>query len=252
MYQKFAQGHNVRKLIKEKLEWEPAILNVIRTVLMLVCFYSAYSLADQNSECRGSTAAGALINGVMLPAKGKNFVVYSAIAKTLGRTYVHSTVRDIVVESYKTLEQSQPKKVYKYAETGFKDGGEFKPHKTHQNGLSVDFMVPVLNSAGKSVHLPTHVLNKLGYAIEFDSDHQFEGLTIDYEALAAHIVALDTHAKQKGYSLWRVIFAPELQPFLFQTPYADYLKENITFSSKRSWVRHDEHYHVDFDIPCKS
>ncbi|RZM80367.1 hypothetical protein C3B51_12470 [Pseudoalteromonas rubra] len=33
--------------------------------------------------------------------------------------------------------------------------------------------------------------------------------------------------------------------------YAQYLKENIQFSKKRSWVRHDEHYHVDFAIPCK-
>ncbi|MDH5765520.1 MAG: replication initiation protein, partial [Gammaproteobacteria bacterium] len=28
-------------------------------------------------------------------------------------------------------------------------------------------------------------------------------------------------------------------------------KKNIQFSTKRSWVRHDEHYHVDFSIPCK-
>ena len=30
-----------------------------------------------------------------------------------------------------------------------------------------------------------------------------------------------------------------------------YLKDNIQFSKRRSWVRHDEHYHVDFAIPCK-
>ncbi|ARB44245.1 hypothetical protein [Alloalcanivorax xenomutans] len=33
--------------------------------------------------------------------------------------------------------------------------------------------------------------------------------------------------------------------------YAEYLRGNIQFSTRRSWVRHDEHYHVDFDLPCE-
>ena len=58
-------------------------------------------------------------------------------------------------------------------------------------------------------------------------------------------------AKKQGHDLWRVIFDPDLQAPLFETHYADYLKANIQFSTKRSWVRHDEHYHVDFKIQCK-
>ena len=27
--------------------------------------------------------------------------------------------------------------------------------------------------------------------------------------------------------------------------------EHVQFSKQRSWVRHDEHYHVDFSIPCQ-
>jgi len=38
---------------------------------------------------------------------------------------------------------------------------------------------------------------------------------------------------------------------LLKTSYGPYLKKHIQFSKKRSWLRHDEHYHVDFDIPCK-
>ena len=74
---------------------------------------------------------------------------------------------------------------------------------------------------------------------------------IDYEALAAHIVALDKMAKDKGIGIWRVIFDPQLQPKLLATKYGDYIKSNITLSKKRSWVRHDEHYHVDFEVKCK-
>jgi penicillin-insensitive murein endopeptidase len=69
--------------------------------------------------------------------------------------------------------------------------------------------------------------------------------------MAAHIVALHSEAKKLGYDIWRVIFVPELQPNLFKTKYGVYLKDNIQFSTKRSWVRHDEHYHVDFVVPCQ-
>ncbi len=205
----------------------------------------------ETSTCFGTTSKGRLENSVQLPSEGKNYIGYSTMARLAGRTYVHSEVRDIIVSAYKYLEKEQPSKVYKYAEAGFEDGGQFRPHKTHRNGLSVDFMTPVTNKSGKSVHLPTNPLNKLGYNIEFDEKDIYDGMSIDYEAIAAHVVALHKQAKKHGHDLWRVIFSPELQPNLFKTKYADYLKNNIQFSKKRSWVRHDEHYHVDFSIPCK-
>ena len=223
-------------------------LNTIRVLIMVMLFpLSAYA---ENSRCFGTTSNGFLQRGIQLPAEGANFVGYSTIARLAGRTYVHSAVNEIVLAGYKHLEKDQPNKVYKYAETGFENGGQFKPHKTHRNGLSVDFMTPVLDSEGASVHLPTHPFNKFGYDIEFDSSDQYDGLTIDYEAIAAHIVALDKQAKQQGFGLWRVIFDPSLQPKLYKTKYGEYLKHNVQFSFKRAWVRHDEHYHVDFDIPC--
>jgi len=89
------------------------------------------------------------------------------------------------------------------------------------------------------------------FTVEFNTKGVFEEYTIDYEALAAHIVMLHKQAKLLGYDLWRVIFDPKLQPELYKTEFSDYLKKNIQFSKKRSWVRHDEHYHVDFSIPCE-
>ena len=59
-------------------------------------------------------------------------------------------------------------------------------------------------------------------------------------------------AVARGHGLWRVIFDPQLQPLLFDTEIGRLLKKNnITFSKKRSWVRHDDHYHVDFIVPCE-
>lgn len=203
------------------------------------------------SVCYGTTSNGRLENGVALPEKGENFKSYSTLAHTLGRIYVHSTVRDVIVDAYKRLEKEQPGKVYKYAETGFAEGGRFKPHKTHQNGLSVDFTVPVVNEKGESVTLPTHMFNKYGYNVDFDETGKYDELRIDFEALGAHLVALDKTAKQYRIGIWRVLFAPDLQPRLYATEYGEYIKKHIKIPEKQSWVRHDDHYHVDFQLNCR-
>ena len=219
-------------------------------LLFFLCI-SNVSIA-QESTSYGSTSNGRLENGVKLPNEGVNYTCYSRTGALLGRTYVHSKVRTIILNSYRELETIAPTKKFKYGETGFEKGGEFKPHKTHRNGLSVDFMVPVTNNRGQSVELPTHILNKFGYAIEFDKFGKYDGLKIDYEAIGAHIVSLHKAALDQGVNIWRVIFDPLLQPYLFETKYGEYLEKNIQFSQKRSWVRHDEHYHIDFAIPAKT
>ncbi len=186
-----------------------------------------------------------------MPDKGKNFVCYSTVAALLGRTYVHSRVKKAVALAYKKLEKKAPNKVFKYGETSAKEGGSFWPHKTHQNGLSVDFFTPVVNEENKSVHLPTHPFNKFGYNIEFDKQGRYEEYSIDYEAMGFHLVALHKAAVEVGIKIWRIIFDPKLQSNLFKTKHGQYLLKNLQFSKKRAWVRHDEHYHVDFKVRCK-
>lgn len=220
-------------------------------LLAVVTSFAPITTLVTESTCYGTIANGRLVHGVKLPASGKNFIGYSNTARLLGRTYVHSKVKSIILAAYRSLETTMPDKVFKYAETGFKEGGRFKPHKTHQNGSSVDFIVPVINASGKSVHLPTHYFNKLGYSIDFDAKGSYEGYRIDFPALAAHIVALHKAALAQGVNLQRVIFDPRLQPYLMKTPLGNYLRKHVRFNQKQAWVRHDEHYHVDFAIPCK-
>jgi len=203
------------------------------------------------SICFGTTSNGRLENDVKLPAKGDNFQAYSLILHGAGRTYVHSEVHTVVISAYAALDQTHPDKIFVYGETGWATGGRFKPHKTHQNGLSVDFMVPVVDGKGASVPFPTSPFNKYGYGIEFDAKGQFEALSIDFEAMAAHIKSLHIEAQKRGVDIWRVIFDPELQPFLYQTEAGPYLKTHIQIPTKNSWVRHDDHYHVDFKIKCQ-
>lgn len=223
----------------------------MKSVLYISIIFITTNCIASESVCYGTTKNGRLENGVKLPSKGKNFISYGVIPVQAGRTYVHSKVKKAVVDAYAFLLKEQPGKVYKYAEIGFKNGGRFKPHKTHRNGLSIDFMVPVINKDGKSVHLPTNPINRYGYNIEFDKKGKYKEYQLDYEALGAHIVALHKTAKNNNIDLWRVIFDPKLQPYLYKTRFGEYIKNNIKIPKKKSWVRHDEHYHVDFVVKCR-
>lgn len=203
------------------------------------------------STCFGSVARGRLENGVALPSSGPNFSSYSTSAESLGRTFAHSRVRDTVAIAYRALEKAAPGKVFVYGETGWKAGGRIKPHRTHRNGLSVDFMVPVLDRRGRSVPLPTSPLNRFGYDIEFDASGRYEDLEIDFVAIAEHLYQLDLAARAQGIGIALVIFEQEYLPRLWTTARGPYLKHNLRFMKGKPWVRHDEHYHVDFAVRCK-
>jgi len=203
------------------------------------------------STCYGTVAKGRLEGGVRLPPSGANFSAYSSIGAAAGRTYVHSKVRDVVVAAYEALEKSAPSKVFVYGETGWAGGGRIRPHRTHENGLSVDFFVPVTDASGASVPIPGGVTNRFGYDIEFDAHGRFEGYTIDFAAIGAHLVELQRAAQARGVGIALVIFDPPYQPLLFATEHGPFLRDTFTFMKKPAWVRHDEHYHVDFAAPCK-
>ena len=225
---------------------------MLRILILISLFFTVVAYGQEPSVCYGSTSNGRLENGWKLPASGRNFSTHWNVGRLAGRSYVHSSVHPVLLEAYGELAKDMPDRVFAYGETGWKKGGQFKPHKTHRNGLSVDFMVPVIDETGESVELPSSILNKWGYDLEFDSKGRLDDLRIDFDAIAEHIYQLDVLSRRHSIGIWRVIFDPELQPFLHNSPRWPYLKENVQFSTKRSWVRHDEHYHVDFDAPCKA
>ena len=208
--------------------------------------------AQAESICYGTSSNGRLEAGQQIPGSGPNFTPYSSLGVSVGRTYVHSKVAETIGAAYKTLEASAPGKKYVYGESGWEGGGRIKPHRTHQNGLAVDFMVPVMNKAGESVPLPTGIMNKFGYSIEFDAKARYEDLTIDFEAIGEHLYALDAAARAQGIGLSRVIFEKAYISRLYQTKRGPWIKEHVPFMQGEPWIRHDEHYHVDFNVPCRS
>jgi penicillin-insensitive murein endopeptidase len=216
-----------------------------------VVLFSVSAAHASESQCFGTAGNGRLEGGVQLPDSGKNFSAYSSLASTLGRNHVHSKVRTVVLAAYDAVMKTMPDVVFVYGETGWAKGGRIRPHRTHQNGLSVDFMVPVRDQDGKSVPLPTNVLNKYGYDIEFDKSGKYETYRLDFPALAEHLYQLKQAAVANGVDVALVIFDPPMVPRLLETARGSYLKRNVKFMTTPAWVRHDEHYHVDFAVPCK-
>lgn len=217
--------------------------------LLVLCTLSMPAEAVE-SVCHGTPANGRIEHAVRLPESGKNFRAYSRAGIALGRTYTHTRVANAITDAYAALARSVPDKVFVYGETGFAKGGPFKPHRTHQNGLSVDFMVPVIDAKRRSVPLPGHAANRYGYDIEFDANARYRDLRIDFETMGEHLYALDRAGRLAGARIDRVIFEPAFLPKLFATRRGPYLRDRITFVRGKVWWRHDEHYHVDFVAEC--
>lgn len=223
----------------------------LKTIILTLATIFVPLQAATASVCFGTTSNGRIEDACKLPQSGENFKTYSTLLSMMGRTYVHCDVKKVLLEAFTSLASSHPSNVYLYGETGLKNGGKFKPHKTHQNGLSVDLMIPVINTNGESVFLPTHANNRYGYDIDFTLDGKYKKLTLDYDSLAAQLAAIKTAAKNNGIGIWRIIFDPKMQANLKTTKHWKEISD-LTFTKKRSWVRHDDHIHIDFVIPCKS
>ena len=220
-------------------------------LLVAVLCAQPYKTVSAESQCYGTVSKGRIEDSVKLPSGGSNFSAYSMLGTAIGRTHVHSKVAEVIVTAYAALAAADPSARFVYGETGWPSGGRIRPHRTHQNGLSVDFFVPVRNAAGKSLPLPTSITNRLGYDIEFNAIANYHEYGIDFLAMSEHLYQLHMAAKSKGVGIALVIFDNAFLPQLFSTPHGPYLQQNLPFMKGKPWVRHDEHYHVDFSVPCK-
>ncbi|SFG18016.1 penicillin-insensitive murein endopeptidase [Duganella sp. CF458] len=207
------------------------------------------ALANAASTCHGTVNRGSIEDSVQLPSEGANYTAYSGLAVAMGRNHVHSEVSAIMLDAYARLERAAPDAQYVYGETGNEYGGRFRPHRTHQNGLSVDYFVPVRDQDGHAARLPTPASQRFGYDIEFDKDARYGGYSIDFVAMAEHLYQLDLAARARGHGIALVIFDTAYLPRLLATPRGAALKK-LKFMTGKPWVRHDEHYHVDFAVPC--
>jgi len=132
-----------------------------------------------------------------------------------------------------------------------KEGGKIFPHRTHQNGLSVDFMMPMLKNDVPYIGLDT--LGADHYWLSFNDQGEYsedKTIVVDFELIAEHILQLEKNARINGLKISKVIIKVEYKDELFAGKAGQKLKNSgiyvVQNLSKLINDIHDDHYHIDF------
>ena len=199
----------------------------------------------------GTVSNGSLKNGKIFPFKGPNFIYFDSTSYLNKHAFTHEKVYHTVLATYQEFETILPHFEFGLMECSNEHGGKIWPHRTHQNGLSVDFMSPLLKNG-----ISTTDFNTIGlphYLMDFDENGIYTenpDYSIHFNLIAQHILELDKQAKKNGLKIEKVILKIALKDNLFATEYGKKLKASgIYFAANLSDLidtLHDDHYHVDF------
>jgi penicillin-insensitive murein endopeptidase len=215
--------------------------------------YELYQQHTKASISSGTVSNGSLTNGRIFPFQGPNFIYFDSTSYLNKHAFTHQKVHDAVLATYRQFETILPHSEFGLMECSNEHGGKIWPHKTHQNGLSVDFMSPLLKNG-----VPTTDFNTIGlphYLMDFDENGTYtedSTYTIDFNLMAQHLLLLNEEAKKHGLRIEKVILKIALKDDLFATENGEKLKASgMYFATNLSELidsLHDDHYHVDFRI----
>ena len=244
------------------------IVLTISTVILWASFREMFHTNKGKSISTGYRSNGTLTNAWLMPYSGKNFKYFSFISYYLAdNAYVNDKVCRAVTEAYKICETTSPGIEFRLMEGSNYEGGPMVWHRTHQTGVSIDFMIPKSRN-GKQFTLLDH-WGYLHYLLSFDDEGKLkpqhnipviskllnsmtDGSMLDFESSASHILALDDACKKEGVSIRKVIIKLEYKEKLFKTPAGKkLLARGIPFATRISKITnalHDDHYHIDFKV----
>lgn len=224
-----------------------AVSNPIREL------YDQYQDEHKPSVSSGTVNNGSLKNGRLFPFKGPNFIYFDSTSYLNKHAFTHEKVYQTVLSTYQQFETTLPDFEFGLMECSNEHGGKIWPHRTHQNGLSIDFMSPLLKNGAASIDFNTIGLPH--YLMDFDENGTYtedSSYSIDFNLIARHILELNKQAKKNGLKIEKVILKIALKDNLFATEYGKKLKASgIYFAANLSDLidsLHDDHYHVDFGI----
>jgi penicillin-insensitive murein endopeptidase len=213
-------------------------------------YYNKHAVDTLTSISHGSVSDGSMEHGKLIPYYGSNYSYFDTTSYFSGRAFLHEDVLGITLKAYKELENASDR-FYRIMECANKNGGKLFPHQTHQNGTSIDFMMPLIKD-----HKPYYKLDETGvnhYWLTFDDTGKYsedKSVEIDFEAVAQHILILNDAANKRGWKVKKVIIKIELKDELYATPSGKKLKAKgiyvVQGLSKMVNALHDEHFHIDF------
>lgn len=233
----------MKELISESSERKDSV--------KIIAFYNQ-NLQSGQSISHGIVSDGKSENGHVVPFFGINFQYFDADSYLASRAFTNEKILHIILDSYKELEHQSPERFFYLMELSNKDGGKIYPHRTHQNGLSADFMIPKLKDGQPYYGLDT--LGKNHYFLDFNENGQYvqdTTISVDFDLIAKHLLILHEKAVSNGYKISKVIIKLEYKEKLFATPNGKLLlKRGIYFAKNLTSLInniHDDHYHVDFE-----
>ncbi len=233
---------------------------LIATIVLIIILAGILAIPDVfyknagESFSIGSPGNGRVINPYKIKYNSKNVRYFSPVSYfVMNNCYVHSLLAKTLTDSYKSCEKTCPGTKFRIMECADKKGGKLLLHRTHRNGLSVDFMVPKIRN-NKQVRIFDH-LGLWHYLLNFDSDGRLllnKKLRIDFNTIAEHIIALDNAARENGLKISKVIFKSDLKDDLFLTRQGAEIKHRGIYFTKYLPEMvdrmHDDHYHIDFEV----
>lgn len=205
---------------------------------------------DTASQSIGTVNNGELKHGKLVPYKGRNFMYFDRESYLASRAFLNNLALKSTLGMYDSLLKVLPQRYFHLMECSHQHGGELFPHRTHQNGLSIDFMMPLQKNGS-----PYYGLDTLGiehYALQFDDAGRYTKdttVSIDFDLVARQILILDHFARKNGLAIFKVIIKIELKEELFATPFGQQLKESDIYIvrglSPLVNDLHDDHFHID-------
>jgi penicillin-insensitive murein DD-endopeptidase len=193
------------------------------------------------SRSHGLSMAGGLSLGESMAPLGVDHRTFSTVDAALGRQYLHSDLADTLAAAFAeerkaSLAKGRNASRWRVAETGWRGGGWFSPHLTHQAGLSVDIVTPLTEG-----RLPSWPWQELGYALDLDEEGGFGERTAEFDRLARLFDALCRQAPKHGLVA---------RAFIVWGPWHPAIRGRMRSTCRSSLINaalpHDDHVHVTF------
>lgn len=211
------------------------------------------TIVDDNkpSKAIGLVNKGSLENGKLMPFSGENFTYFDTSSYLYSRAFVHSDVRQAVLDSYSSCDSICPEYHFTLMECSNKKGGKIWPHRTHQNGMSIDFAMPLKKS--NKQYRDLDLIGKDHYFMDFDNDGKYiedTTVSVNFEIVCKHILELEKSCRKNGLKIKKVIIKTELKDDLYASKSGQKIKSSGIYVVKKLEPLinqlHDDHYHVDF------
>jgi len=193
-------------------------------------------------QSHGLAVAGGLSGGAAFPPGSDDSRTQSYALAAVGRQYVHPSLAQSLAGAFAEERSALARRRgmsmtrWRVAETGWRTGGWFPPHLTHQSGLSVDIVTPLTTS-----RLPSSPASQLGYGVQLDPAGIYEGRSVDFERLAKLFDALCTQAPKHGLVARRfVVWEP------WQGRIRGRMRSGCRTRLADASLPHDDHVHVTF------